>query len=172
MADFHCSVRKNGRVVRLWLLALCVGAAYGQQSIPAIEGETLSGKKVSLPAAAGGQPALLIIGFTHGSEAQTKAWSQRVRDRFPVWSIAVLDDVPGLVRGMVKHGIRSGTPKEQYDRFVLVYRGEKELKQAAGFEKPDEAYLLVIDKTGTIQLRLHGPVSDAAVQQVGAQLGH
>ena len=63
------------------LLALWVGAAYSQQSIPAIEGETLSGRKVSLPAAAGGQSALLIIGFTHGSEAQTKAWSRRMRPR-------------------------------------------------------------------------------------------
>ena len=153
----------------LCLFALCVRAAYSQQTIPGIEGETLSGKKVSLPAAAGGQSALLIIGFTHGSEAQTKAWSQRVRDRFPVWSIAVLEDVPGLVRGMVKHGIKSGTPKEQYDRFVLVYHGEKQLKQAAGFEKPDDAYLLVIDKAGVITWRFHGPVTDAAVEQAGSQ---
>ena len=151
------------------LLALWVGAAYSQQSIPAIEGETLSGKKVSLPAAAGGQSALLIIGFTHGSEAQTKAWGQRVRDRFSVWSIAVLEDVPGLVRGMAKHGIKSGTPKELYDRFVLVYHDEKQLKQAAGFEKPDDAYLLVIDKAGVITWRFHGPVTDAAVEEADRQ---
>jgi hypothetical protein len=156
----------------LCLFALCVGTAYGQQSIPAIEGETLSGKKVSLPAAADGQSALLIIGFTHGSEAQTRAWSQRVRGRFPVWSIAVLEDVPGLVRGMVKRGIKSGTPKELHDRFVLVYHGEKQLKQAAGFDKPDDAYLLVIDKGGVITWRFHGPVTDDAVAQAGAQFGH
>lgn len=156
----------------LCLLAFWVGVAYGQQSIPGIEGETLSGKKVSLPAAAAGRSALLIIGFTHGSEAQTRAWSQRVRDRFPVWSIAVLEDVPGLVRGMVKHGIKSGTPKELYDHFLLVYHGEKQLKQAAGFDKPDDAYLLAIDKGGVITWRYHGPVTDAAVEQVRAHLEH
>jgi hypothetical protein len=154
------------------LFALCCGLAYGQQAMPATEGETLSGRKVSLPAAAEGQPALLIIGFTHGSEVQTKAWSQRMRERLPVWSIAVLEDVPGLVRGMAKHGIKSAVPKEQYDRFVLVYHGEKQLKQVAGFEKGDDAYVLAIDKAGVITWRFHGPASDAAVDQAMRQFPH
>jgi hypothetical protein len=41
--------------------------------------ETLSGKKVSLPSDLGSESALLVIGFTNGSQAQTKAWSLRVR---------------------------------------------------------------------------------------------
>jgi hypothetical protein len=154
------------------LLIVCAGALCAQRSIPAIEGETLSGKKMSLPAAAGGQPALLIIGFTHASQAQTKAWSARVHDRFPAWSIAVLEDVPRLVRGMATHGIRSATPKEQFDRFLLVYHGEKELKEAAGFDRPDDAYLLVIDGTGAIRWSYHGPVTDAAVEQIGVEFKH
>jgi hypothetical protein len=151
------------------ILAICAGVVYSQQPTLAIEGETLSGKKVSLPAAAGGQSSLLIIGFTHGSQAQIKAWSQRVRGHFPAWSIAVVEDVPSLLRGMVTHSIKSGTPKEQYDRFLLVHHGEKQLKQAAGFDKPDDAYLLVIDKNGAIAWRFHGPVTDAAIEQVGSQ---
>jgi hypothetical protein len=55
---------------------------------------------------------------------------------------------------------------------VLVSHGEKQLKQAAGFDKPDDAYLLVIDKTGTIAWRFHGPFTDAAMEQVGSQFAH
>jgi hypothetical protein len=152
------------------LLALCAGAVYGQQSIPAIEGETLAGKKVSLPAAAEGRPALLIIGFTHASQPQAKAWGMRVRDRFPAWSIAVLEDVPRLLRGMVAGSIRRGTPKELHDHFVLVYRGGNELKKAAGFDRPDDAYLLVIDSAGAIRWSFHGPVTDGAIEQIAGQL--
>jgi hypothetical protein len=83
-----------------------------------------------------------------------------------------VEDVPSLLRGIVTHSIMSGTPREQYDRFVLVYRGEKQLKQVAGFDKPDDAYLLVIDKTGAIAWRFHGPVTDAAMKQVGSRFGH
>jgi hypothetical protein len=154
------------------LLAICAGVLHAQQPLPAIEGETLSGKKVSLPDATGGRSALLIIGFTHGSQTQTKAWSLRVRDRFPAWSIAVLEDVPRLIRGMVSHSMKSDVPKEQHDRFVLVYHGEKQLKQAAGFDRPDDAYLLVIDPAGDIRLSLHGPVTDAAVEQIASQFAH
>jgi hypothetical protein len=152
------------------LLALCAGILDAQGSIPNIEGETLSGKKVSLPRDLGSKPALLIIGFTHGSQAQTKAWSLRVQDRFLTWSIAVLEDVPRLVRGMVTHSIKSAIPKEQYDRFLLLYRGEKELKQVAGFDRPDDAYLLVIDGAGAVRWSCHGSVTGAAVEEIGRQL--
>jgi hypothetical protein len=143
-----------------------------QGSIPNIQGETLSGKKVSLPGDLGSQSALLIIGFTHGSQAQTKAWGLRVHDRFPTWSIAVLEDVPRLVRGMVSHSIKNSIPKDQYDRFLLVYHGEQQLKEAAAFDRPDDAYLLVIDSTGTVRWRGHGPVSDAALEEISSRLSH
>ena len=61
---------------------------------------------------------------------------------------------------------------EQYDRFVLVYHGEKQLKQAAGFDQPDDAYLLVIDGAGHIGWSFHGPVSDAAVEQIRTRIAH
>jgi predicted transcriptional regulator len=73
---------------------------------------------------------------------------------------------------MVTHGIKGSVPKEQYDRFILVYHGEKELKQAAGFDRPDDAYLLVIDRTGAVHWSFHGPVTDAAVEQIGQHLNH
>jgi hypothetical protein len=152
------------------VLVLAAGILHAQRSIPNIEGETLSGKKVSLPKELGSDSALLIIGFTHASQAQTKAWGLRAHDRFPTWSIAVLEDVPRLVRGMVSHGIKTNIPKEQYDRFLLVYHGEKELKQAAGFDQPNDAYLLVIDSAGGIRWSFHGPVSDQAVEQAATRL--
>ena len=153
------------------VLVLCAGM-HAQRSIPNIEGETLSGKKPTLSRDVGSEPTLLIIGFTHGSQAQTKAWSLRVRDRFPTWSIAVLEDVPRLMRGMVSHSIKSSIRKEQYDRFLLVYHGEQELKQVAGFDRPDDAYLLVIDRAGAVRWSFHGPVTDAAVEQIASQFSH
>jgi hypothetical protein len=54
----------------------------------------------------------------------------------------------------------------------LVYHGEKQLKQVAGFDRPDDAYLLVIDPAGAIRLSLHGPVTSAAVEQIASQFAH
>jgi hypothetical protein len=156
----------KGVAFSLTVAVLCLAhPSYGQQGFPRVQGETLAGKKVALPEAFGGQ-AVVIMGFTHGSQKQTKEWSQRLKGQGTAWSIAVLQDVPRLVRGMVVHGIKSGTPKEEYDRFLLVYSGEKELKDAAGFETPDDAYVMVVDGTGAIRWRFHGPATDAAVREV------
>jgi hypothetical protein len=147
------------------LLAVWCGAAFGQQQFPAIQGETLAGKKVELPGAFGGQAAV-IVGFTHASQKQTKEWAMRLRGQEVVWSIAVLEDAPKLVRGMIVHGIKGAMPKEAWDRFAVVVKGEKELKDAAGFEKPDDAYVMVVDAVGAIRWRFHGPPTDAAVQDL------
>ncbi len=80
----------------------------------------------------------------------------------------VLEDAPRLVRGMITHSIKGSTPKEDYEHVVLVFHGEKQLKEAAGFERADDAYLLMVDSAGAIQWRYHGPVTDQAVEQATA----
>lgn len=83
-----------------------------------------------------------------------------------VYPVAVLEAVPRLVRGMASHGIKGGTPKEQRDRFLLVYYQEAELKMAAGFTAPDDAYILLLDASGAIRWRFHGSVTDSAVAEL------
>ncbi len=155
---------------------LCWCAALAGQQFPQVSAENLQGKATEFPAAASGHPAIVVIGFTHGSQTQCKAWSIRLSHDLPeaqrgwVYSIAVLQDVPKLVRGMVVHSIKGGTPAGERDRFLIVNRGESELKEAAGFDRPDDAYVLVLDANGTRRFKTHGPVSDAAVAAVEAEL--
>ncbi len=153
--------------MRLAGILLAMTLALAGQQLPAIEGQSLTDQKVKLP---DGHATALVIGFTHGSQTQTKAWAQRIGGAFPVYSIAVLEDVPKLVRGMASHGIKSGVPENQRGRFLLVYHNEKELKQAAGFSTPDDAYVLVVDKSGGIPWKYHGAVSEAAFDQLKAQM--
>jgi len=67
---------------------------------------------------------------------------------------------------MAVHGMKGGVPEEQRDHFVVIYHNEKELKQAAGFHRPDDAYVLLLDKDGAIQWRFHGAVTDAAFEEL------
>jgi hypothetical protein len=124
---------------------------------------------VDFPALAKGKIVLVIIGFTHASQAQTKTWSQRVGSSPEAYSMAVLQDVPRLIRGMVAGSIRSSIPQTSRDHFLLVYTGEKELKQAAGFDSPDDAYLLLLGHDGAIRWRFHGPCTDAALASLREQ---
>jgi len=136
------------------------------EQFPKVEGENLLGQKIALPDAAAGHPAVVVIGFTHSSQNQTKAWTARLQDELPTYSIAVLEDAPRMVRGMAVHGMKAGIPEDQRDRFVVIYHNEKELKQAAGFDRPDDAYVLFLDKDGGIQRCFHGAVTDAALEEL------
>jgi hypothetical protein len=139
------------------------------EQFPRVEGENLLGKTIVLPDAAAGHAAVIVIGFTHGSQNPTKAWTSSVPQELPIYSIAVLEDAPRMVRGMAVHGMKGGVPEDKRDHFVVVYHNEKELKQATGFEHPDDAYVLLLDKDGAVRWRFHGPVTDAALQELESQ---
>lgn len=153
----------------LAFILLALSGVAGAQQFPKIEGENLLGRKIALPDAAAGQPAVVVIGFTHGSNNQVKAWTASLKGDLPVYSIAVLEDAPRLVRGMAVHGIKGSVPEDERDRFLIVVHDEKELKQAAEFDHPDDAYVLLLDKAGAIRWRFHGAVTDAAMEQVKSQ---
>lgn len=139
---------------------------------PSLDGENLLGNKVALPRIAEGRPAVFVIGFTHASQSQTKAWSARLSPTTPTYSVAVLQDVPRLVRGMAVSGIKSGVPQSQRDHFILVFKGEKELKEASGFNpsQPNDAYILLVDSAGAIQWQFHGALTDSAEAELRSKL--
>jgi hypothetical protein len=136
------------------------------RTVPRIEGENLLGQKTALPDVAAGHPAVVVIGFTHSSQNQVKEWAARLQHELPTFSVAVLEDAPRLVRGMAVHGMKGGVREDQRDHFVVVYHHEKELKEAAGFGPPNDAYVLLLDKDGAIRWSFHGPVSDAAADEL------
>ena len=150
----------------------CVGPGLGQPALPRFDAEALSGRKLTMPAAVQGHPALLVVGFTHVSGPHCTDWAKRLESEFhgngdvERYTVIFLEDAPKLVRGMAKSGIKGGVPKEEYDRFVIVTEHEKEVKAAVHFEAPDDAYLVLLGPDGSLRWTSHGPVADAPVRQI------
>lgn len=165
-------VMKAMRFSDCCLIPLLLVSAVGwcADPFPTVDGENLLGAKVVLPDAFKGHPTVLVMGFTHGSQAETKDWSKRLVPAWDYYSVAVLEDVPRLVRGMAVAGIKSGVAENQRARFLLVFRGEKELKAAVGFERPDDAYIALLDGAGTIRWRFHGAYNPSSLEQLKNQL--
>ena len=61
---------------------LIVLSLYGQVPLPRFDAEALSGWKLTMPAAVQGHPALLIVGFTHGSGPHCTDWAKRLESEF------------------------------------------------------------------------------------------
>ena len=170
--------RSTFGLCRIAVLSLAAFVAIvHSQTLPRLEGETLSGKQIVIPDDARGKIALMVIGFTKKSSQATQAWEQRFKKDFgndqsyAVYPVAVLEAVPGFIRGMVTSGIRRGIPPAEQDRFVTLFRGEAGLKRFVAYSGPDEAYLLLLDAKGVIQWRGHGLFreQDYAVLQSAAK---
>lgn len=146
------------------------------EEMPHITGQNLIDQPIDFPSVCAGSICVIAIGFTHASQSQVRAWTDRARSEahknppLAIYSIAVLEDAPRFVRGMAVHGMKSGTPAADRSRFVVVYAGEKELKRITGFQKPEDAYILLLDSKGDIEWTTHGPVTDAALSDLTRQI--
>jgi len=71
---------------------------------------------------------------------------------------------------MVISGMRKGVAPEARDHFVPLLQGETELKKLVGYSEPDDAYLVVLDRTGRMTKQMHGAFSDASYLQLRAEI--
>ena len=142
----------------------------GNDQLPKTSSESLAGQQVTLPDSLKGHVSVVIVGFTKGSQDAVKAWDTRARKQLAggieVYQVAVLEDAPSFVRGMIKHGMKSGTPADRQGHFFVVVKGEAELKKATAYSQADDPYVLLLDASGEIRWRTHGAVSDAALKEL------
>jgi hypothetical protein len=155
---------------RVWpvllAVALAVTTPLAAQDLPTIEGESLAGNNVALPAAASGKVAALILGFSKASKAPTSAWGHRIETDFAgtpdfvLYQLPLLEDVPGFIRGIVISSMKKDVPENQRNHFIPVLHGESDLKKLVNYQEPDDAYLILLDRNGKIAYQVHGMLSE------------
>jgi hypothetical protein len=136
--------------------------------LPVLSGDYLSGKKAVLPGAAKDKVALLALGFTYESRHAVEAWTGRFRKDFAGEANATFYEVPmiggagRLGRWFIDSGMRRGTPKELHENVITVYGGTDPWRQRLKFKDPDAAYLILLDRKGTVRW-LHSGRFDESV---------
>lgn len=123
------------RILATFLLLL-TATGDAAEPFPRVECETLSNHTIVLPESVACSPALIIMGFTHESQKQLEEWGKRAQVELgpgTFYTAVVLEAAPRLVRGMITRGIKGNTPKDRYDRSVLIFQHEKELKAVSAF---------------------------------------
>jgi hypothetical protein len=144
------------------------------EPLPKTASESLTGQQMMLPDALKGRAAVVIVGFSKSSQTRVKEWDTQARkelgETFDVYQVAVLEDAPHLVRGMIMHAMKGSTPTARQDHFLVVVKGEAELKKVSAFSGSDDAYVLLLDGAGDIRWRTHEAVSDAALQELRKQV--
>jgi hypothetical protein len=149
----------------LYLFAVFAALPAAAQEMPKTAGETLSGKHFVLADQVRGRRVVLVAGFSRAGGNGTGAWVKAIHSdtalsSLPVYEIAQIAGAPALIRGMIKSGMKKGVPAAEYDTFVVLTADEKPWRTWFDVGDDQVPYVLMLDATGQVLWRGHGPAAD------------
>ncbi len=125
---------------------------------PEITAETLSGKRKTLPDAAKGVPALIVVAFVREAQDMIDSWVTPIRGEFQGTEKIAIYEIPVIssaiwrpMRRIIDGGMRSGIPKADHDYVMTVYSSASELTGPLEITDQSSAYLYLIDRDGIIR---------------------
>ena len=146
------------------------------EPMPALKGEFLTGREAFLPGIASGRVALLALGFTYDSRFAVEAWIGRYRKEFgdnpqvTFYEVPMIGGMARLGKWFIDSGMRRGTPKKDHENVITVYGGTDPWKQRLGFQSPDAAYLVLLDRRGVVRWRHNGMFDETAYKALSSQV--
>ena len=151
------------------LVCLLTSCSCLAQNIPVTSAKALDGSAVVLPKPADKKPLLVIVGFSHKSSGDFKAWNQQVLSpyltdpRIDYYELAELQGAPSLIRGTIVHGMRRDVPEDQHSHFAPITWGEDEWKKAVSYSAAKDTYLVLAEPSGHIVWQTSGVPDDEKV---------
>jgi hypothetical protein len=144
--------------------------------IPDVHGTSLTNEPVNLPEALRGKVGVLIIGFSRGSRDGVASWGRRLStdyrdsDTVVYYEMPVLASVPGMMRGLILHSMKSSVPEQVQPRFVPIMNDEAAWRTLAHYGKADDPYVFLVDGQGEILSQTQGQPTDSAYVELKQQV--
>ena len=119
---------------------------------------------------------ILVIGFTHRAKSDTRPWSQRLQQDFTpargfaVYPVAVLAGVPLLFRSFARARSKTESLLTERSRFLVADHDERTWRRVAGYRLPDDPYIVVLDRSGSVLLREAGLFDEQSYEKIAARI--
>lgn len=136
-------------------------------ALPPLVGEDLAGREVTLPDASRGKAALIAFGFSYNSRKPVEAWTAHARatwgtdPRFTRYQVPMIGGFGRLAKPFITGGMRKETPPQFHGNAVTVFGGVGPWKARLGVKDDGLAYLVLLDRAGTIRWLHTGPFDPA-----------
>jgi hypothetical protein len=137
--------------------------------LPQISAQTLTGRSLDLPSTAAGHLAVIVFSVSRSGGKDARVWDDRLLEDFPhlsIYSVILLESVPGLFRGMALSGIRGGMPPGLQDHTVVLFRDESLWKQYLTAADESHAYVMLLGPEGRILWLSHRAFTDDQYRQL------
>lgn len=125
---------------------------------PEITAETLAETQKTLPDAALGAPALIVVAFIREAQEQIDSWVTPIRKEFQGEDAIRIYELPVIasaiwrpMRRIIDGGMRSGIPVRDHDSVMTIYHSASGLTGPLEIDDRSLAYVYLIDSHGTIR---------------------
>jgi len=146
-----------------WLAISLLAVPLAANPLPRAEGESLTGQKALLPDSLQGKVSVVVWSFSREAGEQVEKWvAPLARDRVNVWSAAVIEAAPRLIRPMIRSSMRRASPQPFHERFLCITRGEKDLRQALAVRNDKIPYVTILSPDGAVLWQHAGPYNESA----------
>jgi len=131
------------------------------QALPATQGETLNGKPIVLAQAVRGHVTVLVASFSKQAGPACDDWIKTLRGdsalaSSAVYEVAMLQQAPGFVRGIIKSAQRRQTPADFQEHFVILTQDEKLWRSWIGVTTDNDPWVVLLDPAGRVLWHGHG----------------
>lgn len=125
-----------------------------RKRLPSISGQTLSRTKVHFPESLAGSPAVLLVAYRRGTQADLDRWIEFISTNIPELVCYEVPTIPSLIwrplAGWIDSGMRGGVPKEKWSKVTTIYEDAVKLRNFIGDNGRDLTHLILLDSEGTV----------------------
>lgn len=134
-------------------------------ALPSLAGKDLLGLPLAVPEALSGRAGVLVVGLTKASGQACQAWEDRLwadlgsNTGVAIYTVVQLQGAPGFVVPFIVKGIKKGKAAARFAQVLILREGRGALEAAVGFDpkRPDDAYVLLLDRGGSVRWKGHAP---------------
>ncbi|MDP9003755.1 MAG: hypothetical protein M3N12_03080 [Verrucomicrobiota bacterium] len=155
------------------IVALLVAAlSLAGLSLPA---QNLKGLPRTFPADVTPHRAVVIVTFSQEASEEGAKWTRKLREKqqelgVSIYQVAILEDVPPMVRFVVVSAMRRGIPKELHDNFWIATSTTKEWQEVTGSRSLGHAHVFLLEDRSQITWHFDGAISKPSFQGLLAAL--
>ena len=131
--------------------------------------QNLKGEQRAFPADIVEGRAVVVLTFSKTASDRATEWTRKLREREQplaagIYQIAVLEDVPALLRSFVISAIKRSVPAELHQNFWIALSSSKEWQKRTGATALDQPQVLLLEGRSEIAWHFQGAFSDAALR--------
>jgi hypothetical protein len=129
---------------------------------PKLQGQTLNDKPIALPDDAAGRITLLVLSLSRKAGERTVPWREHFAADFgndpniTYYTTALLEGAPSLLRGMIRSGIRKGTPATAYSHVLTSNTEEEPWRRYLALKDDSLPAVLLLDAASRVRWSYFG----------------